>query len=57
MSDLEQLLRAFDLQLVNPMKPCDSVVYGIFLETNLMVRVTERNVEKSTGNGQLGKGL
>ncbi|KAF4551730.1 Cytochrome P450-like protein 18 [Elsinoe fawcettii] len=36
-----ELLRAFDLQIVDPLKPCDSVVYGIFLETNLMVRATE----------------
>ncbi|KAL8391490.1 hypothetical protein RB595_010203 [Gaeumannomyces hyphopodioides] len=36
-----ELFRHFDLQLARPLKPCDVVSYGIFLESNLMVKVTE----------------
>jgi len=36
-----QLLRAFDFQLVSPMKPCDSLSYGVFCESNMLVKVTE----------------
>lgn len=35
-----ELLRAFDIQLVNPMKPCDVESYGVFIEPNLCVRIS-----------------
>ncbi|KLU89741.1 hypothetical protein MAPG_08710 [Magnaporthiopsis poae ATCC 64411] len=36
-----ELFRHFDLQLARPLKPCDVTSYGVFLESNLMVKVTE----------------
>ncbi|TLD31295.1 hypothetical protein PspLS_01879 [Pyricularia sp. CBS 133598] len=36
-----EIFRRFDMQLVRPLKPCDVLSYGVFLESNLMVRVTE----------------
>ncbi|KAM0123762.1 hypothetical protein ACHAO1_011221 [Botrytis cinerea] len=36
-----EILRAFDLQLLSPAKPCDVLSYGIFLESNMLVKVTE----------------
>jgi hypothetical protein len=36
-----QLLRAFDFQLVSPIKPCDSLSYGVFCESNMLIKVTE----------------
>ncbi|KAI6254377.1 Cytochrome P450 monooxygenase aba1 [Pyricularia oryzae] len=36
-----ELFRRFDMHLVRPLKPCDVLSYGVFLESNLMVRVTE----------------
>ncbi|KAI1862759.1 uncharacterized protein JN550_009906 [Neoarthrinium moseri] len=35
-----EIFRNFDLQLVNPTKPCDVLSYGVFLESNLFVKVT-----------------
>jgi hypothetical protein len=37
----EKVFRRFDLQLVSPLKPCDVRSYGVFLESNLKVRVTQ----------------
>ncbi|KAI6296804.1 Cytochrome P450 monooxygenase aba1 [Pyricularia oryzae] len=37
----DKLFRRFDMHLVRPLKPCDVLSYGVFLESNLMVRVTE----------------
>ncbi|KAK3937750.1 cytochrome P450 [Diplogelasinospora grovesii] len=36
-----ELMRAFDFQLVNPMKPWDSQSWSQFIEDNMWVRVTE----------------
>ncbi|KAI1336710.1 pisatin demethylase [Xylariaceae sp. FL0016] len=36
-----ELLRAFDLQLANPMKPWDSQSWSVFVEENFWVKVTE----------------
>ncbi|RYP26778.1 hypothetical protein DL767_007910 [Monosporascus sp. MG133] len=36
-----ELMRAFDFQLVNPMKPWDSRSYSQFIDENMWVRVTE----------------
>ncbi|KAI1445272.1 BcABA1, cytochrome P450 monooxygenase [Annulohypoxylon stygium] len=36
-----ELLREFDFQLVNPMKPWDSLSYSQFIEENMWVRVTK----------------
>ncbi|KAL8351285.1 hypothetical protein RB598_006187 [Gaeumannomyces tritici] len=36
-----ELFRHFDLQLARPLKPCDVASYGVFLESNLMIKVTE----------------
>ncbi|KAI9148340.1 Cytochrome P450 monooxygenase aba1 [Paramyrothecium foliicola] len=35
------VLRNFDIQLVSPTKPCDVVSYGIFLESSMMIALTE----------------
>ncbi|RYO81973.1 hypothetical protein DL766_003474 [Monosporascus sp. MC13-8B] len=42
-----EVLRNFDLQLVSPAKPCDVLSYGVFLEENLFVKVTERHTVPS----------
>ncbi|KAK8137102.1 hypothetical protein PG984_005042 [Apiospora sp. TS-2023a] len=36
-----ETFRYFDLQLACPVKPCDVESYSIFLESNMMVRVTD----------------
>ncbi|KAF2754941.1 cytochrome P450 [Pseudovirgaria hyperparasitica] len=36
-----ELLRHFNIQLVDPLKPCDVKSYGVFLEPNLYVRITK----------------
>ncbi|KAL7629693.1 hypothetical protein AAE478_001216 [Parahypoxylon ruwenzoriense] len=40
-----ELLRDFDVQLVNPMKPWDSLSYSQFIEDNMWVRITKSNQE------------
>lgn len=37
-----ELLRRFDMTVVDPMKPWDSQSCGIFLQKNFWVRITER---------------
>ncbi|EME40284.1 hypothetical protein DOTSEDRAFT_91489 [Dothistroma septosporum NZE10] len=39
-----EIFRAFDLQLAQPFAPSDILAYGVFLESNLMVRVTKNAV-------------
>ncbi|KAI1395877.1 BcABA1, cytochrome P450 monooxygenase [Hypoxylon fuscum] len=39
-----ELMREFDFQLVNPMKPWDSYSYSQFIEENMWVRITKPNV-------------
>jgi hypothetical protein len=34
-------MRSFEIQLVNPFKPCEVANYGVFLEDNLRVSLTE----------------
>ncbi|KAI6352049.1 Cytochrome P450 monooxygenase aba1 [Pyricularia grisea] len=36
-----KLFRRFDMHLVSPLKPCDVLSYAVFVESNMMVRVTE----------------
>ncbi|KAH7122021.1 pisatin demethylase [Dactylonectria estremocensis] len=36
-----ELLRNFELQLISPGKPCEVHSYGVFVETNLYVQVSE----------------
>lgn len=36
-----ELFRAFDLQLIDPMKPCEVQSYGVFVEKGLRVDVRE----------------
>jgi hypothetical protein len=38
---LIQILRHFDLQLLQPYSPSDIMTYGTFLESNLLLRVTK----------------
>lgn len=38
-----QLLRHFDFNLIDPRKPITSSNFGIFVEKDMWVRVTERN--------------
>jgi hypothetical protein len=38
-----QVFKAFDLQLVELMKPCNTQTYRVFLEDGLLVKVTERS--------------
>ncbi|KAI1074636.1 BcABA1, cytochrome P450 monooxygenase [Whalleya microplaca] len=42
-----ELLREFDFQLANPMKPWDSQSYSQFVEENMWVRVTKSNMDTS----------
>ncbi|KAI4621623.1 hypothetical protein J4E80_003993 [Alternaria sp. BMP 0032] len=37
-----EMLRVFDLQLVRPFEPCDTISYGVFLDKGLMVKVSEK---------------
>ncbi|KAA8620586.1 CypX Cytochrome P450 [Pyrenophora tritici-repentis] len=37
-----ELFRVFELQLVRPLEPCNTLSYGVFLEKGLMVKVSER---------------
>ncbi|KAI1382433.1 BcABA1, cytochrome P450 monooxygenase [Hypoxylon crocopeplum] len=39
-----ELMREFDFQLVNPMKPWDSQSYSQFIEENMWVRITKSSV-------------
>ncbi|KAI2619225.1 BcABA1, cytochrome P450 monooxygenase [Hypoxylon sp. NC1633] len=39
-----ELLREFDFQLVNPMKPWDSQSYSQFIEENMWVRITKSSM-------------
>jgi len=36
-----QLLREFDIQVMSPMKPSNIQSYGVFLETDLSVKLTK----------------
>lgn len=36
-----EVMKNCDLQLVDPLRPCEQLSYGVFLETGLMLRVTE----------------
>jgi hypothetical protein len=38
-----QVFKAFDLQLVEPMKPYNTQTYGVFLDDGLLVKATERS--------------
>ncbi|KAH6672247.1 putative benzoate 4-monooxygenase cytochrome P450 [Halenospora varia] len=38
-----ELLRRFDIEVVNPMKPMESTCYGIFFQKEFFVRITKRN--------------
>lgn len=37
----KQVFRAFDMQLLEPWRPSEILSYGVFLEANLMVKVTK----------------
>jgi len=39
---VSQLLRHFDFELVNPLKPWDSVNYAVFMQSNMWVKVSLR---------------
>ncbi|KAK1975068.1 pisatin demethylase [Colletotrichum cereale] len=41
-----ELLRHFDFQLLSPIKPCDTLSYGVFLEENLLLKVSEARVQE-----------
>ncbi|KAN0092211.1 cytochrome P450 [Hyaloscypha variabilis] len=38
-----EVFKVFDLQLVEPMKPCNTQTYGVFLDDGLLVKATERS--------------
>ncbi|KAI1487754.1 BcABA1, cytochrome P450 monooxygenase [Biscogniauxia mediterranea] len=40
-----ELMRNFDFQLVNPMKPWDCLSYSQFIDENMWVRVTEARID------------
>lgn len=40
---LSQIFRRFDITLLNPLKPLDSEMYNIFLQRDMMVRISARH--------------
>ncbi|KAH8669654.1 cytochrome P450 oxidoreductase [Tricladium varicosporioides] len=40
-----ELLRRFDIEVINPMKPMESTCYGIFFQKDFFVRITKRSDE------------
>lgn len=39
-----QVFRAFNMQVIDPLKPCDIKSYGVFIETDLRIRVSHEQL-------------